>query len=295
MSHLQMRWTRRITPLLMAAVAAGWLLPDSAEAQIFRGRIRNWLRGGSPVERIPADEAVIIERGYFEPRIVLPGEADAGYQREAEARYREGNDYGPGVSERVRRERGFATGRRRSRSYEELETRDPRPARSLDERRSVLRTPSDRWQAEDRDGDYAIERPRVAGERTVRIDEFENSARVRPPEDPLEPAAERTAGSRAGAQERQELELGDARGPRRSEALLEEPPSPPEPRPRTDDRVRPASAEKAETKVDEFDLPRSKRDETSPTKSAAPEPPAKDDREAITEEAELLPPPPDTP
>lgn len=314
-------WIWRLTFATLIAAGLGALLPDSADAQIFGGRIRNWLRGNR-VERIPPDEAVIIERRYAEPRIVMPGEPEPAYEA---PRSRAGNDYGPGVSQRLRRERGFSVRRRPSRTYDDDMIPEGRTVRSLEERRSAQRAPVDRWErdrlAEERrfdDADLADAPPeefepgdeadrdlsRRDRERTVRVDEYERRSSVSPAEDPYEPDDRRDSHALSSRETvERDLELGDARGRRDEADLLEPPPAGDPGGLRTDERVRPVAAEEAATDnalsprrsvkageeeiVDEFDTPRSLR-ERQPAETA----PARD-QGVDEEEAELLPPPPE--
>ncbi len=277
MRFMQLRWIKRACVCILAGASVGSFAAEPADAQIFGGRIRNWIRGNR-VERIPADEAVIIERRYVEPRIEMPGDPEPAYS--SSRRYEDGDDYGSGVSERVRRERGFAIRRRPSRDYDDVEVdvrTEGRTVRSLDGRRSALRTPEDRWDGRDefaaerrsRDldvrRDYAEAEPlddtaqrRV--ERTLRVDRRQASS-VTPAEDPYEPEVserdrsgmtsrdrvierERRSIAAREAEER-DLELGDPRRPS-TEELSDERSARDRRTPRSDERVRPAAAEEPE-------------------------------------------------
>jgi hypothetical protein len=336
---------KQITKILAATVmgvATICSLPPQAEAQIFGGRVRNWIRGGAPrVERIPPDNGpVVIERRYVEPRIVLPRDGGPEYDLPptySERPLRQGDDYGPGVSDRVRSERRFSLRRRPAEADYEIRRS---PSRTDDiERRSVLRAPEDRFDRDyaldrrDRDVDLEVDRDRSAragrdeireeyaeeidaaeprtqrrGERTVRVDRFENPSRVDPAADRYEPedrdrrdslrddyardeyAREEIARDddvrRRATDRREDASLrtrdlvdrernpASARDRLADEDLLDEPPTVDRGASRADDRVRPAAAEE---EADRLDREPGERSSDRPRSTAADSSTAEDD------------------
>jgi|GEM_PF-4762520 len=294
-------------------------------------------------ERIPLDGPVIIERRYVEPRIVIPGEPEAAVQVRPRYRtddYGDGvSERGLRESRFSIRRRAASSDdtyeypteqrtvreldRRRSvlRAPEDRWQQDDvvveRRSRDVDadydtgERRETARVRVDERDVDaeldrdvDRDAELSADAAPRRGERTVRIDRFENGSRVSPAEDRYE-QAETT----------RDLELRDARG--REEDLVDDLPPRERDRPRTDERVRPAAAEASDAHelpkavdrprpeaIDDFDRPRAARDaadakdeerassETRRLTLQPPQRPAEQRRPQAADDEELLPPPP---
>jgi hypothetical protein len=275
----QANWMMRLAGWTLLGAGFLCLLPTSADAQVFGGRLRARIRGEAPPR---PDDVLILERDYASPRASGLDDREAVFEPRPRLRDRaradSRPDYGPGVGERTLNELGISLRRRSVRDSQrdsgpDIEIPSARSAdttaRAPDGRRSVLRAPLDG--SDDRDDlaagrpDYVYDddlpapRTTTRGERTVRVDRFDKSASVSPAEDPYEREdadTEQSLRARDLARDREiemeardldspEPELRDARGSRVDDDLVEEAPEVVEGPSRIDDGVRPAAADAA--------------------------------------------------